>query len=75
MDRELLARLERVLDLIEAVESIEELRLFRSLDLKHFDGHYQVRVGGEKRLWFEVVEGAIVISYFGSTDHKHGRKR
>jgi plasmid maintenance system killer protein len=75
LDRELLKRLERLLDLLETADSVEALRSFRSLDLKFFDGHYQVRVDGEKRLWFELAHNRIVIVHFGSTDHRHGRKR
>ena len=46
MDRELLKRFERVLNLLGTVDSIETLQQFRSLDLKEFDGHYQVKVDG-----------------------------
>jgi Txe/YoeB family toxin of Txe-Axe toxin-antitoxin module len=75
MDRELLKRFERVLSLIATVDSLDALRSFRSLDLKFFDGHYQARVDGEKRLWFEVTDEQVIIVFFGSTDHRHGKIR
>ena len=75
MDRELLKRFERVLNLLGTVDSIETLQQFRSLDLKEFDGHYQVKVDGEKRLWFEVADSCPVIVYVSSTDHRHGKVR
>ncbi len=74
-DEEFKTKLSRAVEIISAAESVDHIAIYRSLDLKSFDGHYQIRIGGEKRLWFVVNGDTVLVMYIGSTDHRHGNTR
>gem|GEM_PF-2577336 len=75
LDSGVARRLQTVLRFLLDVEEVDDLQAYGSLKLKLFDGHFQINISGEKRMWFTEEEGDILISHIGSTDHRRGRRR
>ena len=75
LDANFQSRFLLAIEYIMDAQNIRDVARFKSLNLKFFDGHFQINIDGDKTMWFEESDGEIVITYFGSTDHKHRRKR
>jgi hypothetical protein len=58
------------IDRIEVAESLEDIGVYRSFNLKFFKGTYQINVTPEKRMRFTVEGDTVVVTFFGSTSHK-----
>ena len=70
LDRLTRERLNFAIDVIAAVEKVDDLRAFGRFNLKFFNGQYQIYVTPEKRMRFTVDGDTAIIEFFGSTTHK-----
>lgn len=59
----------RTISLLLAAESINDLKAFRTLDHKFYNGFHQVRVDGDKRIWFTEGPDGIIIENFDEGNH------
>ncbi len=70
LDVELVRTFIRTVNALLAAETIDELRIYRSLGYKYYDGFHQVNVGGDYRLWFTVAaDGSVLLAEFDQGNH------
>lgn len=69
MDKVLRARFEMVLNLLLAVEGVDDLKVFGRLNLKEYNGFYQIYVDGDKRIWFTLTGDGILVADYGVGNH------
>lgn len=69
-DAELVRYFVRTINVLLAAENIDELKIYRSIGYKYYDGFHQVNVGGDYRLWFTIeADGSILLTEFDQGNH------